>query len=249
MFDTSVVRAHSTAARHPLALFTVSVAFHLAVVAAVLLVSITATSLPLDPPNQVAQYHPEAIPTVPAPAGNPNVQRPAQQPASQPRPAAPIPPNQVTAPNVVPDETPVLPDGGTAGSVDAPPGPVGEPWGVPGGVPFSVGEPSAAPARQTASPEPLRPGGEVRSARVLSRVEPRYPQLLANVRLRHVTVVVRCIIDRHGQLRDAQIVQGQFEPFNDAVLEALEQWRFAPGSLRGQAVDTYFELTVNFQMR
>jgi hypothetical protein len=33
------------------------------------------------------------------------------------------------------------------------------------------------------------------------------------------------------------------------VLDALQQWTFAPGTLHGQPVDTYFELTITFTTR
>ena len=31
--------------------------------------------------------------------------------------------------------------------------------------------------------------------------------------------------------------------------DAVERWTFAPGTLRGQSVETYFELTVTFKSR
>lgn len=253
MFDTAVVRAHSTAAPRPWAPLTLSLVFHTLAVAAVLFFTVTATSLPADPPDQFQQYQPEVLPAVPPPLGRPDAPRAAQPAAATPARQV-VPPGQVTAPPIVPDQVPAQQSGagdvtgGATGASTATEDGRGTPDGVAGGV----GEPTAdlRPAiAQSHENVPLWPRGEVRPARVLSRVEPRYPDAFTAVRLREVTVVIRCVVDRHGQVRDAEVVRGAFAPFNDAALEALRQWRFAPGSLRGQAVDTWFELTVSFQMR
>jgi hypothetical protein len=37
--------------------------------------------------------------------------------------------------------------------------------------------------------------------------------------------------------------------FNQPVIDALRQWTFAPGTLHGSPVDTYFELTITFTPR
>jgi len=94
---------------------------------------------------------------------------------------------------------------------------------------------------------PYTPGGDVTAARVISRVEPRFPQMWSRA-VRQAIVVVQCIIGKDGAIHDIQIVRSSFPPLNDAVLVALKQWKFEPGRLHGQAVDTYFELKVTFQV-
>jgi TonB family protein len=93
-----------------------------------------------------------------------------------------------------------------------------------------------------------QPSGGVTRARVLTRVEPRFPPALIKA-TRSATVVVLCIIDKDGRIREPKIVMSSFAPFNQSVLDALRQWTFEPGSYRGQPVDTYFELKVTFQVR
>jgi protein TonB len=63
------------------------------------------------------------------------------------------------------------------------------------------------------------------------------------------TVVVRCIIDRNGHVRDAEVIVPAMPPFNAEVLKAVAQWRFTPGMLNGQPVDTYMNLTVRFEVK
>ena len=146
-------------------------------------------------------------------------------------------------PAEIPSLTPALqPDVVGSGTGTA----TGEPvsYGHPAGVPGGIGDVPSQP-----QPTPLTPGGEVRAARVLTRVQPAYPRSMLPIRYRDVTVSVRAVIDKDGRIRDAQVIQSSWPPFNEAVLTALQQWTFAPGTMRGQPVDTYFELTVKFQVR
>jgi protein TonB len=101
----------------------------------------------------------------------------------------------------------------------------------------------------TAVPDTVfRPGADVKPAVVLYRVEPVYPRATLVARMGG-TVVLKCIIDKNGNIRDAEVVTSSFAAFNGPALDALQHWRFAPGSLHGKAVDTWFELTIRFQPR
>lgn len=249
MFDTSIVRAHAIAAPRRWGLLSVSFAVHSLVGVGAVALTLTSTALPHGAPNQMAMYRPASVPVVPPPLGRPDAPRRAQPAASQARPQTAAP-AELTAPRQIPNETPLVPGPGEGTLREAGPGTAGDPVGVPDGEVGGIGTPGPAVAHVTpATDTPLWPKGEVRAARALSRVEPRYPASMVGVRLQNATVVIRCIVDKHGQIRDAEIVRGTFPPFNDAALAALRQWRFAPGSLRGNAVDTWFELTVSFQMR
>ncbi len=241
MFDTSLVRSRAVAAPSRYGLLTASVILHSALVAAAITASVSATRFPLEAPDQLALFRPVDPPIIPPPLGI----RPAQP---RPRPAAPSAPHQAVTPGQIPDEIPMVEPGVAASAVDGGIGrgeaPVGDPNGVVGGV----GEvPTAVQPepRQT----PFVPGGEVHPARVLHRVQPAYPASMIPIRLQNVTVRVHAVIDKEGHIRDARVVDSSWTPFNEAVLRALEQWTFAPGTLRGQPVDTYFELTVRFQVR
>ncbi|HSP17512.1 MAG TPA: TonB family protein [Thermoanaerobaculia bacterium] len=249
MFDTSIVRAHATAAPRRATLL-ISILIHsIAVVAAVGL-TVSSTQLPPEPPRQMELYRPVEPPA--PPPGPPPGRLPAQQPPVQ-RPV--IPPEQVTAPAEIPDQTPVAvqPETLAVGTGDqSNAGPVGDsagtPNGVPGGVPGGTGEVPGGTGTGTQT-GPYAPGTlGVTSARVLKRVEPRFPAALVGA-VRQATVIVLCVIGHDGRIRDPEIVRSSFPPFNESVLEALRQWEFEPGKLHGQPVDTYFELTVRFEVR
>jgi protein TonB len=156
-------------------------------------------------------------------------------------------PAAITAPATIPQTAVPVGDGGGAATADggAAAGPWGDPSGSPDGV--DIGQPSSTAA--VGVPEiTYAPGGEVKSAAVLQRVEPQYPRAALAARMGGV-VVLRCVIGKDGEVRDAAVVSSTFAPFDQPALEALRHWRFAAGSLHGRPVDTWFELTIRFAAR
>ena len=253
MFDTSLVRSRSIAAPRRFGLFTASVAIHTAVALGAVAMSIAAVDFPDQSPDQMELYRPMtpvALPAELGPGGPPPTPQPKPEPQVTPPPREPQP-QEVTAPAEIPDETPVLPTPGT-GSDAIPSGGEtgtgepggGHPLGMPGGIGNDPGIGVGTPGQSG----PHIPGGEVRAAKVLRRVEPRYPSALVPAR-KTAVVTVRCVIDRNGRIRDPQVITSSWAPFNQSVLDAVQQWTFAPGTLRGEPVDTWFELTVRFEVR
>ena len=247
MFDTSIVRARATTAPRRVTLLTASVLIHsIAIIGAVAL-SIASVQLPMQPPRQLELYRAAELPaTPPPPLGKPAAARHEATAPPRPKPASTVAPAPITAPAVVPNETPVLSQPGPAatGPIVNNTGPIGSEIGNDN----SVGPDDSISTGPSTSPGPYTAGRDVTSARVISRVEPRFPREFIHG-VRSALVVVRCVIDKTGQIRDPDIIRSSFPPFNDAVITALRQWRFAPGTRRGQPVDTWFELTVRFEVR
>lgn len=248
MFDTSLVRSRTVDAPRRVGLFTVSVAIHTAVALGAVAMSIATVEFPAQSPDQLEIFRPVAAVSVPPALGDGEPPRPVRRE----QPSAPAEPAEVTAPMEVPVEPPVPETPGTgadpienrgngeAGSGNGTGGhPLGEPGGVGDGTPGEIGIPDAGPRV---------PGGEVRAARVLRRVEPRYPSAFVAAR-KTAVVTVRCVIDRNGRIRDPEVIASSWAPFNEAVIDAVRQWTFAPGTMRGEPVDTWFELTVRFEVR
>ncbi len=246
MFETSHVRAR-VAAQRRYGFLTVSLAVHTAVIAAVLVASVSSLSLPARAPRELPAFA-NVIPVViPPPHGTRTAPRGAAQVPAQQPPARPAP-HVDAAPSRIPEA--IAPVGPATGDSSAPAGNptagYGDPNGVPGGV--DTGEPPPVATTTAPPPEVYRAGGEVRSPVVLRRIEPVYPRVALNSRLAGV-VVLECIVDKEGRIRDAHVVSSTMSIFNKPALDALQQWKFAPGVFRGRAVDTWFELTVAFRLR
>jgi len=249
MFETSVVRARVAQRRY--SLLSVSLAAHSLVIIAVLAAGITSTSFPKAPPHEYQVFFQQA---------------PPPPPPAAPRAATPqaVPPHAATVPNVIPHlaVTPIpltpinIPN--TIPNVQALPNDPGPAIGnntTPGTATGNgTGDPNSAgvgPASTDTTPAPdtvFHPGAEVKPAVVIHRVEPEYPRPALTARMAG-TVVLECIVDRNGSVRNAEVVTSSFAAFNEPALNALRRWRFAPGSFRGKPVDTWFELTIRFQPR
>ncbi|MBK5260334.1 MAG: TonB family protein [Thermoanaerobaculia bacterium] len=250
MFDTSLVRSRAVVAPQRVTLVAISIGLHSAIAAAVVFAAIASVEFPNEAPDQIAVFRAvtNPPPPPPPPAGPPKAKLPGVVIPKQPLTAQPAEP---TPPLEIPDQTPVLePSQGNGEQTTGEPGgqPGGEPGGVPGGTPGGTGE-SLEPGVPANGGLPYQPGGEIRSARILQRVEPAYPRAMIGARLQNVIVTVRCVIDKNGRSRDAKIIRSSYPPFNAAVLDALEKWTFAAGTRHGQPVDTWFELTVRFNVR
>lgn len=253
MFETSVVQAQTKAATGRLRLLTVSVLAHSAVIVGVVAVSLASVEFPADAPDEFAAAPLFMQVQIPPRLGNPDGGAPKpQQPAAQ-KPAPQ--PNVVTAPQQTPETIPTLEPATNNNTGIGPataeegtgtgtqPGPVGVPWGVEDGVDID-----GPPITTTIAPveQKIYQAHEVKAPVKIYSPPPPYPQILMRTRMR-ATVVVRCVIDKNGNVRDPQIiVPASMPPFNDSVLRTVQTWRFQPGSLNGNAVDSYLNLTVNF---
>jgi TonB family protein len=94
-----------------------------------------------------------------------------------------------------------------------------------------------------------RVGGAVQAPKSKKRVEPQFP---ASARQavgtgRRVIVIVEAVISSSGCVRNIRILgQSPYPSLNGAVVMALSQWTFVPGTLDGKPVDVLFNLTVAF---
>ncbi len=94
---------------------------------------------------------------------------------------------------------------------------------------------------------PLVVGGSVQAAKLIHRVEPRYPPLMQQIR-RSGRVELRAIIARDGTVRELEVVGGDAGFVQDA-LEAVAQWRYQPTLLNDEPVEVETHITVIFVMR
>lgn len=240
MFETAVVRSRVSDRRF--SWLSLSLGVHSAAIVAVLAASLATTPLPNQAPKQMIPFFQSVTPppALGTPDATPAQPRPRTATATAPRTlVAPIP---VTAPNVIPDTVTPVSDQAN----DGPPANPGLPIGSEIGVGTQEPAPSSIVAPDAAGPLPV--GHGVKSPVVIRRVEPIYPPVALRAHMSG-SVVLQCIIDRSGRIRDVRVVTSSFAAFEQPAIDAVQQWLFAPGSLNGQAVDTIFELTVKFQVK
>jgi TonB family protein len=234
--------------RHQYRLLTLSLAVHSCAIAAVVATTLISTRLPTEAPRQME--FPPIIPIVP-PLGTPNGGG-RKPPAAPPQVKRVVAPTVVTAPAVIPDQpatvtttaelTSTATDvGDSDNTTTGDPGRRGVPWGDPASTSTDLSGPP--------STGPMRAGiGEVKAPVVLQRVLPEYPRVALLAR-KNGWVIVECIIDKTGHIRNAKVVGSSFAAFEQPAIDAVQKWVFSPGTLHGEAVDTIFDLTVTFQLR
>lgn len=246
MFETSVIRVQTRAADRRYGLLTLSVAAHAAIIIAIVAASLAQTTMPENAPNQMIIPFIQSIPPA---LGTPDA-RPVQRPAAPQTPPqtqrVPVPQTVQTAPQTIPSTVePAAASSSTGDDTTSSTGDTGTP-GVPWGSEHGIGVdgPPATPAtvEQTA---PMPVIGDVKAPIVLRRVQPVYPRAALMARMNGY-VIVECIIDRTGVVRDTKVLRSSSALFDQSALEAVQQWQFSPGSLHGRPVDTIFNLTVTF---
>ena len=232
MFETAVVRARVADRR----LLSLSVVAHSAIVAAVIAASVASTRLPTEAPKQMRVMFVDHIPPLdrPAPprAAAPHLGKPA---AGQAR--LPVL-HTITAPQTIPSTIPNILPAAVAPTIDD----IGDPVGKKD----SVGDDPQAPSDANG---PLIAGqAGVTSPVAIHRVDPVYPPAMLRAHMGG-WVVLQCIIDRSGHIRDVSVVRSSFGAFEQPAIDAVQKWVFTPGMLNRQPVDVIFELTVKFEVR
>lgn len=150
------------------------------------------------------------------------------------------------------------------GQVEAPPGPAPSTRGVwtePSEGPTTPPPPppsprvrhtdagttaeNARPPRQ-AGTSPVRVGGAIREPRKTRHVNPVYPQIAAAARVQGV-VILECTISPQGKVVAIKKLRG-VPLLDEAAVEAVGQWEYAPTLLEGVPVTVIMTVTVNFKL-
>jgi protein TonB len=94
---------------------------------------------------------------------------------------------------------------------------------------------------------PVRVGGNVKAPVIITRVEPQYTEIARKARIQGI-VIVEAVIDRQGNVTEARILKPLPMGLDQEALRAIRLWKFKPGTLNGQPVPVYYNLTVNFRL-
>lgn len=161
--------------------------------------------------------------------------------AAAPKPQPPTRFDALIAPASIPDNIALLrdaeslADGLSAPEIGAIRG--GMAGGVDGGV---LGVAAALFVPQM----PIRMGGRVQAAKVLSRVSPVYPAEAVEQGLTGV-VHLEAIITVEGVVRNIKVLSGE-PALAAAAVDAVQQWRYQPTFLNGRPVEVITDISVNF---
>jgi len=110
----------------------------------------------------------------------------------------------------------------------------------------STGPRPPEPPKEHASPRIVHVT-TVDPAMLVHRVEPEYPRLAIQIH-KEGRVELRAIIGTDGTIQSLQIVNG--DPlFERSALDAVQQWRYRPTILNGQAVEVDTYITVIYTMQ
>jgi len=120
-------------------------------------------------------------------------------------------------------------------------------FGAPAGFLKQYHLPPLRPEKSLVIGEPAGTG-KIHAPVVINRTKPRYPEGARLFRIRGI-VVVDCVIDKNGKMRDMRLKQVlPAATMSYAAMEAMHQWTFKPATLDDRPVDAYFTLTVNFKL-
>ncbi|HEX6163062.1 MAG TPA: TonB family protein [Vicinamibacterales bacterium] len=205
------------------------------------------------PPPRAMRKGPEKI-SSPLPARKlPPPMRPEPKPPEPPKPIeakqlppvmAPIPEKQAEpvdregvlakAPETKPSQGPGT--GGGAGS--------GQGTGLGQGDGTGVGEGSGGGY----GGGPFRPGSGVEPPRLLREVKADYTDEARRSNIEG-EVELEIVVRRDGTVGDVKVIRGLRGGLNDRAIQAVRQWRFAPGRMKGTPVDVVVEVGVEFRLR
>ena len=202
------------------------------------------------PTRRAARKAPE-IKKVSSPV--PEVQPPPLPPAPKPDPP-PAPPPVVQAP-VVPKPADRVEARGDPAPTPKPPVAdqgSGSGGGAGTGAGQGVGEgtgPGIGPGEGGGEGGgPYRGGSGIEPPRLLREVKADYTD---DARRRGIEgeVVLEIVVRRDGSVGDVRVLRGLDRGLDQRAIAAVRQWRFAPATRRGAAVDVIVEVGVDFNLR
>jgi len=94
---------------------------------------------------------------------------------------------------------------------------------------------------------PVRVGGEIKEPQKIKNVAPVYPEDAKNARVEG-QVIVEAIIGVDGKVKNGRVLRG-VPLFNQAALDAVNQWVYSPTTLNGVPVEVVMTVVVNFVLK
>lgn len=107
--------------------------------------------------------------------------------------------------------------------------------------------PEPAPVERTTGVYSAVPAGGTQPEEV-DRVVPRYPAAARRMNVQGA-VVVRGIVRRDGTIDNLEVIKDLPAGLGEEARRAVSRWRFRPATYRGEPIDVYYTVTVNFRLQ
>lgn len=118
---------------------------------------------------------------------------------------------------------------------------------VPEPPPVAEPEPQPEPVERTTGVYSAVPPGGTQPEE-LDRAIPRYPAAARRAGVQG-PVVIRGIVRRDGTIDNLEIIKDLPYGLGDEARRAVNRWRFRPATFRGEPIDVYYTVTVNFRLQ
>jgi protein TonB len=150
-------------------------------------------------------------------------------------------PGGFVTPRDVPDQ--IVPEqaidlGGASGDANGVEG--GVPDGVVGAIVGGLPPKVAPPAKV------VRVGGQIVAPERVRYVQPAYPQVAVASHVSAI-VILEAQVDVHGLVKTVSVLRGH-PLFDDAAVQAVQQWRYKPLLLNGEPTEFVLTVTVAFNL-
>jgi TonB family protein len=97
-------------------------------------------------------------------------------------------------------------------------------------------------------PARLRLGGDIEAPKLVTKVQPTYPQK-AKAAGAQGTVILHAIIGMDGKPLSLRVMNKEIDPdLARASVEAVSQWRYTPTLLNGEPIEVDTTIMVNFTL-
>lgn len=249
MFETTVVKRHMDHRRSKVWSLPLTITLYISAVATIAIAMIWSVELPAQPPqqNNILVLDGEIPLPSPPPEGTPAESEPIErdEPREEPPEESPeqlVVETPVAEESTTPEIVPIsIPDPGELVTLRRSSSQrTGEGIGS-----FGHGDPAGV---GTGDPDRIHdPGRDVTFPRIVRQVLPEYPPMGIRMR-REGSVVISCVVGKDGAPRNLTVVRSSHSMFEESALEALSQYRFSPGRLNGEPVNTRFNLTIHFSL-
>lgn len=111
-----------------------------------------------------------------------------------------------------------------------------------------AGAKQALPVGTTGKPSRLRLGGDLEAAKLVSKVQPVYPDAARSAGISG-TVILHAVISTEGKPLSLRVMNSQIDPdLARSAVEAVSQWRYTPTLLNGEPIEVDTSITVIYSL-